>query len=297
MIAATFIACLLAAPAAPLDLEPGDLKPGLVADYRSVAEPEVRVTRLEAKPAFTLGRSSPHPRIPPGPFEVVYSGVLHIKEKGPITFSAFVGGELTVTVDGVVVLEGRGQTDTAQVKGKALTREPGFYKFEVKYRSLADVPARLQIWWEGEAFAREPLPAWRLGHLASQETLSVAMFGILDVGRTRVAEYGCARCHASAFPAVNDPPPGPSLADANRRLGKPWVMNWLADPAKVRVDAHMPSLFKDDRAGFVERWIVAESLTANAGKREEAPRATTGAGGSRSSASAAPRATSYRTSS
>jgi mono/diheme cytochrome c family protein len=215
----------------------------------------------------TLGRSSPHPRIPPGPFEVTYSGVLQIKEKGRIAFSAFVGGELTVTVDGATVLEGRGQTDAAQVKGKSLAREPEFYKFEVKYRSLADVPARLQIWWEGEAFAREPLPAWRLDHLASQETLSVAMFGVLDVGRTRVAEYGCARCHTSAFPAITDSPPGPSLADANRRLGKPWLMNWLADPAKVRADAHMPSLFKDDRAGFVERWIIAESL--GAGKRAD----------------------------
>src|SRR5215210_8666276 len=104
--------------AAPLELEPGDLKPGLVAEYRSVAEAEARVTRIDPKPAFTLGRSSPHPRIPPGPFEVTYSGVLQIKEKGPITFSAFVGGEVTVTVDGVAVLEGRGQTDAAQVRGK-----------------------------------------------------------------------------------------------------------------------------------------------------------------------------------
>lgn len=47
-------------------------------------------------------------------------------------------------------------------------------------------------------------------------------------------------------------------------------MNWLADPAKVRADAHMPAVFTNDRAGFVERWIVAEALTAGAVKRDDA---------------------------
>src|SRR5262245_64751519 len=96
---AAFTLYLLTSPAAgPIELEPGDLKPGLVAQYRSRVDQDARLTRVEAKPAFTLGRSSPHPRIPPGPFEVAYSGVIHVKEKGPITLSAFVGGELTVTV-------------------------------------------------------------------------------------------------------------------------------------------------------------------------------------------------------
>jgi cytochrome c551/c552 len=266
---AAFTLCLLTSSAAgPIELEPGDLKPGLVAHYRSCVDQTATLARVEVKPAFTLGRSSPHPRIPPGPFEVAYTGVIHIKEKGPIAFSAFVGGEVTVTVDGAVVLEGRGQTDTAQVKGKPVAREPGYYKFEVKYQSLLDVPARLQIWWEGESFAREPLPAWRLGHLATDEPQGVHVEWLAARGRVVVAEHGCARCHASAFPAVNDPPPGPSLADAGRRLSKNWVMTWLADPVKVRADAHMPSLFKDDRSGFVERWIVAEALTTGAVKRE-----------------------------
>src|SRR5262245_14426483 len=138
MTPAALALCLLTAPAAPVD--PGELEPGgLVARYRSIAEPDARVTRVEPKPAFTLGRSSPHPRIPPGPFEVTYNGVLQIKERGGITFSAFVGGELTVTVDGETVLEGRGPTDTTQLKGKAaLKRGPGHYTFVVKYKALAD---------------------------------------------------------------------------------------------------------------------------------------------------------------
>ena len=75
-----------------------------------------------------------------------------------------------MVVDGVTVLEGRGPTDTSHLTAKApLKRQPGYYTFAVKYRSLADVPARLQLWWEGDDFAREPVPAWRFGHLATDK--------------------------------------------------------------------------------------------------------------------------------
>src|SRR5215468_2710243 len=119
MTPAALALCLLTTPTAPLDLEPGDLKPGLVAEYRSVAEPEARVTRIESKPAFTLGRSSPHPRIPTGPFEVTWRGWISIRDRDAITFSAVVGGELTVIVDDFTVLEGRGDRETSRIAGKA----------------------------------------------------------------------------------------------------------------------------------------------------------------------------------
>ena len=66
--------------------------------------------------------------------------------------------------------------------------------------SLADVPARLQIWWEGYAFAREPLPAWRLGHSPTPKLEGVELTAR---GRSLVGQYGCARCHSS-----KQPPPG-----------------------------------------------------------------------------------------
>src|SRR5690606_4523515 len=46
---------------------------GLVAVYRSLVEPDARVTRIDAKPAFWMEDSSPHPRIPPGPWESVWT--------------------------------------------------------------------------------------------------------------------------------------------------------------------------------------------------------------------------------
>jgi glucose/arabinose dehydrogenase/cytochrome c551/c552 len=273
MTAAALLVCLLpntvsAEPEGPLNYEPGELQAGLVAEYRSIGDDKSKASRIESKPAFYLGRSSPHPRIPPGPFEVTWSGVISIKERGAISFSAFVGGEVRVTVDGVTVLDGRGQTDTSQATAKtSLKREPGYYRLTVHYKSLTDVPARLQLWWEGEAFAKEPLPAWRLTHAPSDLTPQIKADVLATSGSTYVRQFGCARCHSGAFPAVNDPPPGPSLADANLRLSKNWLLMWLADPSKVRPGAHMPVLFSDDRTGYVERWIIAEALSGP--KRDE----------------------------
>src|SRR5205814_8578417 len=121
----------------------------LAAEYRSLADPTAALARVEPKPSFHLGVSSPHPRLPAGPFEVVWSGVLAVRDPGPLVFSAFVGGEVAVMVDGEVVLSGRGATDTARVESKAgLKRDGGFYPIAVRFRSLPDVPARLQLWWE-----------------------------------------------------------------------------------------------------------------------------------------------------
>ena len=147
-----------------------------------------------------------------------------------------------ILVDGgVTVLDGRGATDTTRLAGKAtLTREPGYYPLTIRFRSLADVSARLQLCWEGPAFAAEVIPAWRFGNV-DKELSPAAQQDILAArGRTLVGKFGCARCHVSAMPAVTDPPPGPSLADAGKRLNRVWLLDWLADPAKVRPDAHMP---------------------------------------------------------
>src|SRR5262249_26458913 len=101
---AVWFPCL--ALAGPVESDSESLQNGLIAEYRSLAEQSALVHRIDAKPAFYLGQSSPHPRIPPGPFEAVWSGLIHIQDTAPLKFSAFVGGEVHVQIDGVTVLEG-----------------------------------------------------------------------------------------------------------------------------------------------------------------------------------------------
>ncbi len=252
-----------------LAVELDALRPGLLATYRSLADSDATLARIDAKPAFNLGHSNPHARIPPGPFDVTWTGVLSLTDPGPIRFDAYLCGEVTVEVAGVTVLRGRGERETAHIdSGQALTCDAGLYRLRIRYNSLPGLPARLQLWWQGPTFSREPLPAWHLHHVAADVPEAVAREQLAERGRVAVERFGCARCHRGAFPGVAAPPPGPSLADARRRLDRAWLLDWLADPAKARPDARMPALFPDGRAGFVERWLVAEYLVgAGAGKR------------------------------
>ena len=176
-----------------LDVEPEELRPGLLAHYRSLADRDATLYRLDAKPAFYLGHSSPHPRIPPGPFEVVWTGVLNLTDPAPLMLDAFVCGDVTVEVDGVRVLHGHGDSATAQIKSKEpLQRPPGLYRLTIRYRSSADKPARLQIGWQGRTFSREPLPAWQLKHLASDLTADALRDQLAEKGRAAVGRLGCA---------------------------------------------------------------------------------------------------------
>jgi cytochrome c551/c552 len=250
-----------------LDVEPDDLRPGLVAVYRSRVDPTAVLTRIEPKPAFFLGDSRPHPRLPAGPFEATWTGVLLLKEKAPVSFDALVGGAVTLEVDGATVLHGQGTTARGRVAAAApFDRPPGLYRLTVRYRSLPGVPARLQLGWQAATFGREPLPAWLLQHLPAELPKDAAREQLAARGRELVGRLGCARCHARALPAVTDPPPGPALADLGWRVRPGWLLHWLADPAKLRAGARMPALFAAGRAGFVERWLVTEYLVGTPGE-------------------------------
>jgi hypothetical protein len=228
----------------PVKVAGDDVKPGLVAVYRSLVDPDATLTRIDAKPAFTLGDSSPHPRIPPGPFEVVWTGLILIQDADAITFRG----------DAAIEIDGRSVAAPIEVK-------PGFHRIRVTARTK-----RLQLTWEGKTFSREPIPAWKFRHLPAEDPATLSPDLLAARGRARAAELGCARCHRAAFPGVDDPPPGPSLADLARRVNAAWLVYKLDQPG-----SRMPSLFAADRAGVVERWIVAQTLLRGGAPRAPDP--------------------------
>lgn len=261
-----------AAAQEPLLVGGDDLRPGLASVYRSLTPNGGTLARVEARPAFTLGASSPHPRIAPGPFEVVWTGVIVQPEADSLRFGAFVGGAVTFTIGGTEVLRGSGDRATSWIESASRPWSPGTYRLRIEYRSLPDVPARLQLWWEGKSFTREPIPPWRFKHVLAERPETLRRDEAAERGREEAARLGCARCHAGAFPGLAEPPPGPSLADVGRRVNRGWLLEWLSDPARIRPGARMPALFTADRKGFVERWIVADFLLrAGGGERPAAP--------------------------
>jgi len=257
------------APAQSLENdEASPFRPGMLAELRSVASPNAVLQRVDAKPAFFLGEFSPHPRLPAGPFTATWSGMIHVADSGPISFSAFVGGEAKIIIDGVTVLDASNEDITRIVPGKAaLTRDPGHYAIEIRFRSTAKVPARLQVHWEGPTFAREPIPAWRFRHRPEKVE---SEWQIAERGIQHAEHFGCARCHASSLPAAGTSEPGPDLSDVGKRLSRDWILRWLADPEKLKHGAAMPALFSADQNGNVERWLIANHLSPNERQRTSA---------------------------
>jgi mono/diheme cytochrome c family protein len=209
---------------------PDELKPGLLAEYRSLVDPQATLTRIDAKPAYSVGETSIHPRLPAGPFEVVWTGLILIQDTDAITFS----GDATIEIDG------RAVTGPVELK-------PGFRRIKITSRAK-----RVQLTWEAKSFLREPIPPWKFRHVPVEYPDAAAARG-----RERVAKLGCARCHRDAFPGVQDPPPGPSLADLGQRVNATWLLSKLEQHG-------MPST-------LAERRILAQTLLRGSTSRAPDP--------------------------
>lgn len=243
-------------------VEPSDLKPGLVATYKAhrAGEEPPRVVRLEPTVAFSLAKGEmPHPRLD-SLGGVTWKGYLNITRAGKYTFSATVaGGELEVLVQGKDAL------------GKEHQFDGGVVAFDVSFRPTARTgPARVELFWQGPGFVKEPLPNQFIGHLAKDRPKEFATDGVLEHGRFKFEELACVKCHK---PAADDKMAktladrtGPNLTDVAKRAYPGWIYTWLADPAKLRAHTTMPKSFGTDATADAERYAVTQYLISLAGK-------------------------------
>jgi len=244
-----FILFALALAQDPVAVSGDDVQPGLVGVYQSHVDPKAILTRVDLNPALTL-KGSPHPRIPSGAFRVVWTGLLLVQDVDELSFHH---SDLAR-----VEIGGRAVTEPLQLK-------PGFHRIRIDLQSGFEA-THFQLSWSGKTFAKEPIPAWKFRHLASELSEAARTEAFVQRGRDAVGRFGCARCHLSQFPAVSDPAPGPSIGDLAARVNATWLMAKLDEPG-----ARMPSLFSKDRNGFVERWIVTQSLLKGAKARAPDP--------------------------
>src|SRR6185503_19236847 len=102
----------------------------------------------------------------------------------PTRFGAFVCGEVSLALDGVTVLAGKGTGLSAWIEAPSTTTlQAGLHRLEIQFRSLHDQPARVQLWWEGKSFSREPIPAWRLKYVVSEMPAAVREETFVTQGR------------------------------------------------------------------------------------------------------------------
>src|SRR5436309_5393773 len=212
-----------------------EFRPGLLAEYRSLtknpAVPPVR--RIDAKPSFSLGDMNPHPRLPPGPFSVTWTGRIDLDGDEQIRFGAFLSGELLVLVDGEAVLRTRNrEKDAWQESRNPLSRAAGTFPIKIVFSSVEGPAAQLQLWWSGRSFSSEPIPAYRFMHPAAEFTEEWRLDAKRERGRMMAGQFGCAQCHREAFPGIEDPPPGPLLKGLGDRMSKKCLLEWLDNPQK-----------------------------------------------------------------
>lgn len=221
-----------------------ELRPGLVAEYRSRVDPAATLTRIDLNPALYVPEGSLHPRLPAGPLEVTWTGYLLIQDQDEIVMTVEASGKSAVEIDG-------------QALTNPLRLKPGFHRIKLDFHPEQAVHYRL--FWRGSTFAQESIPAWKFRHVGAALPDDAA-----QRGRDLVGKFGCARCHSGAFPGVHDPAPGPSLADIGSRVNAAWLATKLDEPG-----TRMPTLFAKDARGAVERRSVAQALLK--GSKPRAP--------------------------
>jgi cbb3-type cytochrome oxidase cytochrome c subunit len=253
-------------------IEPSELKPGLVATYVDTpADGSRQVTRLEPTVALTLGKGeSPHPSLRSGRV-MTWKGYINFTRAGKYKFDAtLVGGNLTVKVGGKTVLSGAADAKgVSDLRSADVQYEGGVLPFEATFvADLGDAP-RIELFWGGPGFIKEPLNHQYLGHLAKDRSAAFTTSGTLEHGRFLFEELACARCHK---PDANDKMAktladrtGPSLTDVAKRTYAGWIYAWLADPTKLRPHTTMPKLFASDATADAERYAVTQYLVSLAG--------------------------------
>lgn len=261
------VALHAAAPAAAVDVD--DLRRGLVLTSRDSAGRELAALEPSIALALNAGEAL-HPRLAPEGGTLRWQGYLVILRAGPYRFDATLCGRLHLTVGGKVLLSATvGGSEAKQQEGPETTLEPGVHLLEAEFTRLGG-PARVELFWRGPHFRREPLPYDHVGHLPAQEPERLGIDQEAERGRFLVEEHSCVRCHE---PAANDrlarglaSRPGPDLTRIGERAFAGWLFEWLRAPHRLRPEAVMPRLFRDDDLGRAEAYAVASYL-ATLGKQ------------------------------
>ena len=277
-----------------LAVEPGELKPGLVAVYQEPAgikkgETPRSIVRLESTVAVLLDPGETvHPRL-----ETLgnarWLGYVNVVRAGNYRFSATIQqGTVVVRVDEKEVLRGiAGQQETTVV-GPEVPLGGGVRLLEVIW-SCDSTPTRCTLWWEGPGFIREPLNPYYLGHVPSQRPAEFRVDLKREHGRFLFEELACIRCHRPAHeltdgkadsPDKTLPPSsaaarlaqsltdrtGPKLTGLGRRVYAGWLDRWLTDPQKISPHATMPRLFGEDAIGQAERYAIVQFFLQQVGQ-------------------------------
>jgi len=171
-----------------------DARSGLVAAFRDANR---TVHRIDERLSFVWGSGTPDIRVQRN-FFGEWTGDLLVRSPGKHRFCVQLAGSLTIRVDNVEVFSGSGED--VFLSGEFVNLSGGDHKIVVEYRPVAGVAEvatpRFQIFWSGEDFSLEPIPADCLSHTVQGEGVESVQANSGDRGRMLVDALRCGACHS-----------------------------------------------------------------------------------------------------
>lgn len=215
---------MLALPVGSLAQTP--LHPGLVA----TATDGQRAAKFALPtPNFTLlPGESLHPALKPE-FKVEWNGVLKLSRSGRYTLLA----------DAKVFVDGK------EIQDRPTQLEAGERALRIEFTRKPGATARLQLQWESEHFAREPVPHTAFGNRVARWDASVTeQLAVAGASPAPLQEFHrltrqlrCGECHELYGPAKRElegAEAPPSLTDAGNKLRASWLAAVLVNNKRVR---------------------------------------------------------------
>lgn len=249
---ATIVLVLIVVQAAPR----GDLRQRTEARLKAHTVPMPGVVARLTSGQTTIERTLPamafavapdqslDARIPAGPFEGRFTATF---KRGTVR-QAYIGarirgGSLIISRNGEVVLSDYADEEPRLVMTpQPLSLGRATQQFIYEFRSEGTTDAALRAMWQPVS-SDVPLP------LLCQGAPVVDRQEIR--GFVLAQEFGCVRCHRSSNPAMQqrlEANQAPLLGDVGARVRPSWLRRWIAYPAAVKGNVHMPRLFGEQPA-------------------------------------------------
>lgn len=179
------------------------------------------------------------PFVAPGAFTAKWQGQIAAELRADFTFHAAFNGELRLTINDTVALEGKGEGDRP-VTGKTVRLNKGANQVVVEFKSPASGDAFVRLYWSNKETPFNPLPLAVLTHTATDDLKKSLL---VHRGRDLFAEYRCAKCHATAGGMPELAMDAPAFAGIGGRRNFDWLARWIENPPELRPGTPMPKLF------------------------------------------------------
>ena len=178
------------------------------------------------------------PFLAPGPFTATWKGQVAAELRADFTFHAEFNGDLKLTVNDTVVLEGKGEGDKP-VTSKSVRLNKGANNLVAEFKSPASGDAFVRLFWSNKETPYNPIPLAELSH---PETDDLKKALLVRRGRDLFAENRCAKCHTTPGGMPELAMDAPAFDGIGGRRNFDWLARWIADPHALRPGTPMPQV-------------------------------------------------------